>query len=72
MRNLEIIGEAARSLPEDVKVKATNVDWRKIISLRNVLIHEYFGISLPIIWDVISNKLDDLEAECIRLSSESD
>ena len=72
VRNLEIIGEAARSLPDDVKVKVTTVDWRKIISLRNVLIHEYFGISLPIIWDVVSNKLDDLEAECTRLARERD
>ena len=67
VRNLEIIGEAARSLPEDMKAITTTVDWRKIIGLRNLLIHEYFGISLPIIWDVISNKLHDLEAECAML-----
>jgi len=64
VRNLEIIGEAARTLPEDLKSRSETVDWRKIVGLRNVLIHEYFGISLPIIWDIVTNKLDGLEAEC--------
>jgi uncharacterized protein with HEPN domain len=64
VRNLEVIGEAAKSLPDDVKARTTLVDWRKIVGLRNVLIHEYFGISLPIVWDIITNKLDDLETAC--------
>jgi len=71
VRNLEVIGEAARLLPEEVKCKATRVDWRKIIGLRNVLIHEYFGVSLPIIWDVIINKLDELEVECNTLAQDN-
>lgn len=60
VRNLEVIGEAARALPESIKAGAPIVEWRKIIGLRNILIHEYFGVNLPIIWDVICNKLDDL------------
>jgi uncharacterized protein with HEPN domain len=64
VRNLEVIGEAARTLPEEVKARASGVDWRKLVGLRNVLIHEYFGISLPIVWDIVANKLDELESTC--------
>ena len=67
VRNLEVIGEAARALPEDVKADASGVDWRKLVGLRNVLIHEYFGISLPIVWDIVTSKLDELEAVCRRI-----
>jgi uncharacterized protein with HEPN domain len=67
VRNLQVIGEAVRGLPDELKTGEPLVNWRGIIGLRNVLVHEYFGINLPIIWDVISNKLDDLEAGCKRL-----
>jgi uncharacterized protein with HEPN domain len=67
IRNLEIIGEAAGKLPADAKEMAGEVDWRKIMGLRNILIHEYFGINLPIVWDVVQNKLAPLEAACRRL-----
>jgi len=60
VRNLEIIGEAAGRLPEDKKHAASEIEWRKIVGLRNMLIHEYFGISLPVVWDVVQNKLDAL------------
>lgn len=67
IRNLEIIGEAAGNLPEQYQKIAPEIDWRKIKGLRNILIHEYFGINLPIIWDVVQNKLGPLEAACRRL-----
>ncbi len=67
IRNLEIIGEAARTVPEEVRDKAAEIQWNKIIALRNILIHEYFGVNLKIIWDVIQNKLDALETTCRKL-----
>ena len=67
IRNLEIIGEAAGKLPDSFKESAKEIEWRKIIGLRNILTHEYFGISLPIVWDVIQNKLDSLEQACKKL-----
>lgn len=70
VRNLEIIGEAARMLPEEVRQRTAAVEWRKIVGLRNLLIHEYFGISLPIIWDVVQNKLDALEEACRDIDNE--
>lgn len=70
VRNLEIIGEAAGRLPAATKDMAMEIEWRKISGLRNILVHEYFGISLPIIWDVVQNKLDALETACKRLVSD--
>lgn len=71
VRNLEIIGEAAARLSESRRAAAPEVEWRKIIGLRNVLAHAYFGVSLPIIWDVIGNKLEQLESACAKLRDEA-
>ncbi|MBI2877362.1 MAG: DUF86 domain-containing protein [Candidatus Tectomicrobia bacterium] len=66
-RNLEIIGEAARRLPESLCAAAAEIEWRKIVGLRNILAHEYFGVSLPVVWDVVQNKLGSLEIACRNL-----
>lgn len=62
MPNFEIIGEASKNLPESIKESHPDVEWRKIESFRNVLAHEYFGIDIDILWDIIKNKLPDLSA----------
>ncbi len=67
IRNLEIIGEAAGNIPDQFQKTTSEIDWRKIKALRNILIHEYFGINLPIIWDVLQNKLAPLETACRNL-----
>lgn len=67
IRNFEIIGEAARNLPDDIKHSACEIEWKKIIALRNILIHEYFGVNVKILWDLITNKLDKLESTCQEL-----
>lgn len=61
VRNLEIIGEAAKKIPKKICDEFSVVPWQRIGGLRDILIHEYFGIDLQIIWDVIQNKLVDLE-----------
>jgi uncharacterized protein with HEPN domain len=67
VRNLEIIGEAASRLPNPYRAATPEIDWRKITGLRNILIHEYYGVSLPIIWDIIQNKLTPLVSSCRKL-----
>ena len=57
VRNLEILGEAAKRIPEDVRLANPQVDWYRISGLRDILIHQYFGIDLVIVWDVVENKL---------------
>lgn len=67
VRNLEVIGEAAGRIPEDVRAAAPGIQWRKIIALRNVLAHEYFGIHTKIVWDVIIDKLEPLGSACRKI-----
>ncbi len=57
VRNLEIIGEAVKQVPADIRQQAPDVEWPKIAGLRDVLIHAYFDVDLDIVWDVITNKL---------------
>ncbi len=61
IRNLEIIGEAARNIPEEYRDKYSNIPWRRIIGLRNVIIHQYFGVDIENIWEIIINDLPDLK-----------
>ncbi len=69
VRNLEIIGEAAKNIPVSVKGKNRNIEWKKISGLRNILAHEYFGVDVEIVWDIIKNKLPELGRE-IKLLKE--
>ena len=63
VRNLEVIGEAVKQLPEEITQRQSHVEWRKIAGLRDILIHHYFGIDVGIIWDVVQNKLPDFERD---------
>jgi uncharacterized protein with HEPN domain len=63
VRNLEIVGEAIKKIPDEVRSKHPAVDWKKIAGLRDILIHEYFGIDVEIIWDIVQNKLPVLEKQ---------
>ena len=67
IRNLEIIGEAAKQIPEDVRSQSPEVEWRRIGRLRDLLIHHYFGIDAQIIWDIIQNMLGPLEQATLHL-----
>jgi uncharacterized protein with HEPN domain len=62
LRNLEVIGEAVKQVPMDVRSAHPDVEWQKIAGLRDILIHAYFGVDLDIIWDVVSKKLPVLES----------
>jgi uncharacterized protein with HEPN domain len=61
LRNLETIGEAAKNLPDEVKAMAPDLEWRKIVGLRDFVAHSYFRIDSEIIWDVLQNKLPEIE-----------
>lgn len=67
IRNLEVIGEAVKCLPDDVRNRQPDVEWRKIAGLRDILIHEYFGINIEVVWDVIQHKLSGLEEVAKKL-----
>lgn len=63
VRNLEIIGEAAKHVPHDVQEGYPGVKWRKIAGLRDVVAHDYFGLDEDVLWDVIQNQVPALLAE---------
>jgi uncharacterized protein with HEPN domain len=60
VRNLEVIGEAVKKLPEDLRAKHPTVEWKKMAGLRDILIHEYFGLDSEIVWDIVKNKVPTL------------
>ena len=61
VRNLEVIGEAVKSVPQGVRQAHPHVPWQRIAGLRDILIHHYFEIDVEIVWDVVQNKLPDLQ-----------
>jgi uncharacterized protein with HEPN domain len=63
VRSLEIIGEASKRVPEDVKALQPDIEWRKVTGMRDRLIHDYFGVDYTIVWDVATNKLPDLRSK---------
>lgn len=63
VRNFEIIGEASSKIPREIRDKYPSVEWGRISDFRNVLAHEYFGIKYKIMWDIIKNKLPELEKQ---------
>lgn len=70
IRNLEIIGEAAKQIPEAFRERSREISWRKMAGLRDLLTHAYFGIDFELVWEVVTNKLPPLEASVSRLLAE--
>jgi len=67
VRNLEIIGEAAKNIPAQIKEQYFEIEWKKIAGLRDILAHEYFGIDLEVVWDIVKNKLPILKVQVNRI-----
>lgn len=67
IRQLEIIGEATKSLPKEFTQEYVNIPWSDLAKLRDKLIHNYFGIELKIVWDLVKNDLPLLEQELNEL-----
>ena len=61
VRHLQIIGEAARSVPQDVRDRAADIPWAKIVGMRHILVHDYFAVDTDVVWDVIERNLPDLK-----------
>ena len=71
VRNLEIIGEASRGIPDDKKLLKPEIDWAAIIGLRNRIVHETFGLSLSVIWVIVQTDLPVLAQQLSSWTNES-
>jgi len=67
IRRLEIIGEAVKGIPDELRAKHPSVPWRDIAGARDVLVHEYFRVDLAMAWDMVHKDLPVLEAEVRRM-----
>ncbi len=63
VRSLEIIGEAAKKVPEDFRAKYPAIEWRAMSGMRNKLIHDYFGVDYELVWDVVQNRIPILRSQ---------
>lgn len=65
IKQLEIVGEASNHLSNELKEKFSSVSWAQIIGMRNVFVHEYFGVDSTLVWEIIKTDLPDLKQDIL-------
>ena len=70
IRRLEIIGEAVKNLPKSFKSRYPKIPWKSVAGMRDVLIHEYFGVDLRLIWKIVDKELPAFKKEILKLLNE--
>lgn len=70
VRAVEVVGEAVRAIPEDIRTRAPEVPWQQIVRTRNRIAHHYFGVKLDVVWNIVQQDLEPLIASMKRLLKE--
>jgi uncharacterized protein with HEPN domain len=70
VRSIEIIGEAAKQIPDSTRQRHPQIQWRDMAGMRDRLIHGYFGVDYEIVWDVAANKAAELVPEFLQILSD--
>ncbi len=68
--HLQIIGEAASKISDEIQIKYPSISWSQIIGLRNIIVHEYFGIGLEEIWNTVFIDIPNLKIEILKIIEE--
>ena len=72
IRRIEIIGEAIKNIPNDIKENYSQIPWKEITGMRDILIHQYFGVDLDLTWQVIDKDLPRLKKQILDISKKID
>ena len=67
IRNFEIIGEAVKKIPEEIKTRYADVEWKEAAGFRDVLIHDYFGIDIEAVWDTVRNNIPPFKKQMLKV-----
>jgi uncharacterized protein with HEPN domain len=67
IRHLQVIGEAAARISDNLKEQHSEIPWYKIVGMRNVLVHDYFGIDVNVVWSIVEKDLPALEGQIKKL-----
>ena len=70
IRRLEIIGEAVKHIPQNIREKYSDIPWREIAGMRDIMIHEYFGVSISLIWKTVNTDLIKLKNKLLNIRNE--
>ena len=62
LRNIEILGEAVKSLSEKIKSQNSQIPWKNIAGTRDKLIHDYFGVNIDVVWNIVKHDIPDLHS----------
>lgn len=70
IRRIEVIGEAIKNIPDDIKQRYPDIPWREIAGMRDILIHEYFGVDLELIWKVAKEDVFELKKKMLKVKED--
>ncbi|MEW6578409.1 MAG: DUF86 domain-containing protein [Chloroflexota bacterium] len=70
LQGLIVIGEAVKHIPDEVRQRAPDIPWREIAGTRDIIVHGYFALNLPIVWDIVQREIPSLRQHVEKLLSE--
>ena len=67
LHNLQLLGQSVKNISEDLKMRYLEVPWREIAAFRNVVVHDYLGVDLEIVWRIVTERIPELQVQVERI-----